>query len=48
MTQLIPQIPAGVAESLLYQLAHSPSADLGPGDEDAFTDPGGDEAGSAR
>ena len=45
MTQLIPQIPAGVAESLLSQLAHSPSADLGPGDElripQAITQPTG-------
>jgi hypothetical protein len=45
MTQLIPQIPAGVAESLLSQLAHSPSADLCPGDElripQAITQPTG-------
>ena len=45
MTQLIPQIPAGVAESLLSQLAHSRSADLDPGDElripQAITQPTG-------
>lgn len=45
MTQLIPQIPAGVAEPLLAQLALSRSADLDPGDEfrypQAITQPTG-------
>jgi len=33
MTQLIPQIPAGLAESLLTQLSLSSCSDLEPGDE---------------
>ena len=45
MKQLIPQIPAGVAEPLLAQLALSPTADLDPGDEfrypQAITQPTG-------
>lgn len=45
MTQLIPQIPAGVAEPLLTQLALSRAADLDPGDDlrysQAITQPTG-------
>ena len=45
MRQLIPQIPAGVAEPLLAQLALSPSTELDPGDElrypQAITQPTG-------